>query len=78
MVYSNLLTLIYSDDDNAEQQCDYHIQQALRLLPDSPEALQVLASFRISQQNNPAALEALMKSYNSWKDLGSTPPPFFA
>eukprot|EP01122_Echinamoeba_exundans_P000655 TRINITY_DN1057_c0_g1_i4.p1 TRINITY_DN1057_c0_g1~~TRINITY_DN1057_c0_g1_i4.p1 ORF type:complete len:266 (+),score=78.00 TRINITY_DN1057_c0_g1_i4:439-1236(+) len=60
------------EQDDAEQQCDKVLNEALKLDKNNYEALQLLASFRISQQNNPAAVEALRASYNLWKDLEPT------
>jgi len=52
--------------DDAEDKCDEYLSQSLAIAPNSSEALQLMASFKISQQNNEEALEFLERSRKSW------------
>jgi len=54
--------------ENAERDCERLLKEALNVDPNSPEALQTLASFKISQQDLDAALNLLNKSFSVWKD----------
>jgi tetratricopeptide (TPR) repeat protein len=56
-------------DENAEQLCSSFIEEALQLAPLHFEALQSLASLRLSQQRPDDAKEAMLKSVAQWKDL---------
>jgi tetratricopeptide (TPR) repeat protein len=58
-----------SDEEDAEQTCSDRLEEALTVDPSSWEALQALASFRISQQNPEDALLQLTRSYEIWKEL---------
>lgn len=67
---------IYMGDEcfesNAESMCQHVLTEALKYDPNSAEALQVMASFKISQQNNPEALQFLERSYEIWRKLDDT------
>lgn len=65
--------------DDAESRCEKYVTEALLACPDSPEALQTLASIRISQIRLDDASAALSRSYKIWKDLevdDSQLPPY--
>lgn len=47
-------------EEDAEQQCEQHLQQALSRDPSNPEVTQAMASMRISQQN--------LEDANTWMD----------
>jgi len=55
-------------DENAEEECDRLLTEALKYSQNNPEPYQTLASVRISQQNTEEALKLLTTSYNLWKD----------
>ncbi|KAF2431119.1 hypothetical protein EJ08DRAFT_199488 [Tothia fuscella] len=57
------------DDEDAEEQCEKVMQEALKIGPDSPETLQTAASVRISQLKLDEARRYLTKSLELWKDL---------
>lgn len=59
---------------DAENRCETYVTEALLITPSSPEALQTLASIRISQLRPSDACAALSRSYNLWKDLESDDP----
>ena len=69
---------ISSFDPSAEKNCEELLNQALQLSPKNPEALQSLASVRLSQSRPDEAKDALSLSYIAWKDLdpsdSSVPP----
>jgi hypothetical protein len=52
---------------DAEQQCERLLEMALKHSPLSPEAHQVLASVRISQQRNQDAVALLLRSIELWR-----------
>ncbi|KAJ7593135.1 hypothetical protein C8J56DRAFT_1162084 [Mycena floridula] len=56
-------------EPEAEQKCEELLNQALQLDPGNAEALQTLASVRMSQQRQDDAKECLEKSWTAWKDL---------
>ncbi|KAL0061914.1 hypothetical protein AAF712_011198 [Marasmius tenuissimus] len=62
----------------AEKTCEDLLSSALRIDPDNSEALQALASVRMSQQRPDEAKQCLEKAWSSWKDLDiddpKTPP----
>jgi len=62
-------------DDNAEPECDRLLSEALRLDPSNPEPLQLMASFKISQQNPEEALKYLILSKDTWinRDVENMP-----
>jgi len=60
--------------DDAESRCENYVTEALLACPDSPEALQTLASIRISQIRLDDASAALSRSHNIWKDLDAGDP----
>lgn len=57
--------------DGAEQQCEKYVTNALLADGDSPEALQTLASMRLSQSRMEDAKTTLTNSMSVWK--GQTP-----
>lgn len=64
-------------EPEAESECMKLIEQALTVDPNSVEALQVMASIKISQQFPDEALEFLKKSYEQWKDFEFEQMPSF-
>lgn len=56
-------------DPNAEKTCEDLLNLALTTDPGNAEALQALASVRLSQQRPEDAKNCLEKSWASWKDL---------
>lgn len=50
----------------AEERCEASVQRAMAADPSNPDALQTLASLRISQQRGADALDALKRSYALW------------
>ena len=54
---------------DAETKCESFVAEALLITPDSPTALQTLASVRISQLNTADAQAALRRSLGLWQDL---------
>jgi len=62
-------------DDNAEPECQRLLSEALRLDPSNPEPLQLMASFKISQQNMEEALKYLIMSKDAWinRDVENMP-----
>jgi tetratricopeptide (TPR) repeat protein len=57
------------EDDNAENECQSILNEALKVDPNNCETLQVMASFKISQQKPDEALHYLTRSYETWKSL---------
>jgi hypothetical protein len=66
-----------SFDPAAESNCDELLKSALQVDPENTEALQTLASVRMSQQRPDEAKELLEKAWLSWKDLGAGMSNFF-
>lgn len=58
-----------SFEPEAEKTCEDLLESALKLDPDNPEALQSLASVRMSQQRPDDAKSCLEKAWMAWKDL---------
>jgi Tfp pilus assembly protein PilF len=58
-----------SFDPAAESNCEGLLKSALQVDPENTEALQTLASVRMSQQRPDEAKEILEKAWVSWKDL---------
>lgn len=58
-----------SFEDEAEEQCEKYITEALLVAPNSSEVLQTLASVRISQLKVEEAKTALRQSMELWSDL---------
>jgi thioredoxin-like negative regulator of GroEL len=58
-----------SFDPGAESNCEELLKSALQVDPENTEALQTLASVRMSQQKPDEAKEILEKAWLSWKDL---------
>ena len=68
-----------SFDPAAESNCEELLRSAIQVDPENTEALQTLASVRMSQQRPDEAKKILEKAWSSWKDLDagvSNPPPF--
>jgi hypothetical protein len=61
--------LYLSFEPNAEKTCEDLLSLALQTDPGNPEALQALASVRMSQQRPDDAKECLEKAWLAWKDL---------
>jgi len=59
-------------EDDAEEQCEVHLQAALAISPEDAEALQLLASTRLSQSRPEEASTLLARSLVSWKELALT------
>lgn len=57
------------DAPEAEQTCENLLNLALQIDPDNAEALQTLASVRLSQQRPDEAKEMLERAWAKWKDL---------
>lgn len=57
------------DEADAESRCESYVTEALLIAPSSAEALQTLASIRISQQRPADAVTALQRSYGLWSGL---------
>lgn len=58
-----------SDEPDAEQSCGTALDEALIVDANNWEVLQVLGSYRISQQNNADALIQLTRSFELWAEL---------
>jgi len=58
-----------SFDPAAESHCEELLKSALQIDPENTEALQTLASVRMSQQRPDEAKAILEKAWLSWKDL---------
>ncbi|KAI9674792.1 MAG: hypothetical protein M1817_001696 [Caeruleum heppii] len=56
-------------EEDAENRCESLVTEALLVAPTSPEALQTLASVRISQMKMDDARAALSRSMDLWKEL---------
>ncbi|KAG6812957.1 hypothetical protein H0H92_015076 [Tricholoma furcatifolium] len=61
-------------EPDADKTCENLLSQALQVYPDNPEALQTLASVRMSQQRPDDAKECLEKAWMAWKDLDLDDP----
>lgn len=61
-------------EEDAEARCEALVTEALMVAPNNPEALQTLASVRISQQRLEDARAALSRSLDVWKDLEPEDP----
>jgi hypothetical protein len=59
----------HSFEPEAEKTCEDLLEVALRTDPDNSEALQSLASVRMSQQRPDDAKQILEKVWTKWKDL---------
>ena len=64
-----LIDRLSSFDPAAESNCEELLKSALQVDPENTEALQTLASVRMSQQRPDEAKEILEKAWHSWKDL---------
>jgi cytochrome c-type biogenesis protein CcmH/NrfG len=64
-----------SFDPAAEKTCEDLLASALQTDPGNAEALQALASVRMSQQRPDEAKQCLEQAWSAWKDLdlGQTP-----
>ncbi|GLB40381.1 putative tetratricopeptide repeat [Lyophyllum shimeji] len=61
-------------EPDAEKTCEGLLNQALEVDPGNPEALQTLASVRMSQQRPDDAKDYLEKAWSAWKDLDLDDP----
>ncbi|KAH9960847.1 hypothetical protein BC827DRAFT_1260642 [Russula dissimulans] len=61
-------------DPAAESNCEELLKSALQIDPENTEALQTLASVRMSQQRPDEAKAMLEKAWLSWKDLDADDP----
>lgn len=61
-----LTDLCFADD--AEEQCETYLQQALQISGNLSDALQTCASLRLSQQRPVDAVEMILKAFESMKD----------
>ena len=61
--------MLFSFDPAAESNCEELLKSALQVDSENTEALQTLASVRMSQQRPDEAKEILEKAWFSWKDL---------
>lgn len=59
----------FSFDPAAPKTCEDLLNSALQTDPGNPEALQALASVRMSQQRPDDAKQCLEQSWSAWKDL---------
>jgi len=64
-------------DPNAETECEKFLNLALSINSKNPEPLQLLASFKVSQEKPVEALKILEESYSLWKDLDFELMPSF-
>ena len=64
-----------SDDPAAERTCEDLLGTALQVDPANSEALQALASVRISQSRPDEAKQCLEQAWTQWKDLDAGEPP---
>lgn len=73
LILAMLVSLIhffsFSFEPNVEKTCEDLLSFALQTDPGNPEALQALASVRMSQQRPDDAKECLEKAWSTWKDL---------
>ena len=60
---------LFSDDPAAEKTCEDLLNLALQTDPGNNEALQALASVRMSQERPDDAKVYLEQAWTSWKDL---------
>jgi hypothetical protein len=67
--FTSYLLKLCSFENEAEETCDSLIKTALQIDGNNPEALQALASYRLSQQKPDDAKIALEQSWAAWKDL---------
>jgi cytochrome c-type biogenesis protein CcmH/NrfG len=65
----SLSLYLSSFDPAAESNCEELLKSALQVDPENTEALQTLASVRMSQQRPEEAKEILEKAWSSWKDM---------
>lgn len=68
-MHSSIANACGSFDPAAEQTCETLLQLALQTDPGNMEALQALASVRLSQQRPEEAKQCLEQSWTAWKDL---------
>jgi hypothetical protein len=73
IIYSNCciasLVSTLSFEPNAEKTCEDLLSLALQTDPENPEALQALASVRMSQQRPDDAKSCLERAWSAWKNL---------
>lgn len=61
-----------SYEENAESECERLVSEALKYDPENPEVHQTMASLRISQNRKDEALQALLRGYNLWAEIGTS------
>ena len=61
--------ILCSDQPEAEKTCEDLLMLALQTDPGNPEALQTLASVRMSQSRPDDAKQCLEQAWSTWKDL---------
>jgi len=64
-----------SFDPNAEKACESLLNLALQIDPGNSEALQALASVRMSQNRPDEAKEHLSLAWSAWKDIEDPTDP---
>jgi len=68
--FHGLISRFYdSFDPEAEKTCEDLLSLALQIDPGNPEALQTLASVRLSQQRPEDAKHCVEQAWSAWKDL---------
>jgi len=65
----------HSFDPNAAKKCEELLNLALQADPGNPEALQSLASVRMSQSRPDEAKEHLSLAWSAWKDIDDPTDP---
>jgi len=60
--------------ENAEQECDRLLSEAIKIDNRNYEALQLMASFKISQNKKDEAIRYLQQSKDCWSFLEESPP----
>ena len=79
MVLSLNFSVAYASmTDGAEQKSEEYASLALKYDPDSPVALYLLASIRLSQSRNDEAAEVCKQSLSKWLGNPSAQPPTYA
>jgi tetratricopeptide (TPR) repeat protein len=71
------LTQLFSDEPQAEAECVRVLEEALSYDDSDWEALQSLASVRISQSDKNSASELMLRSYESWKEADLDEKPSY-
>ena len=69
MKFFDLLRFVSSFEPEAEKVCEELLTLALQTAPGHPEAIQALASVRMSQERPEEAKQYLEQAWTAWKDL---------